>query len=248
VTSSEPVRYIVCDVPQRVRLLSNTPNCVERATDAAMLLEVIDPKTRRALATVDRPLRHTGLVEWDGKHWRALDLFPRRNGSRNSFSWGDFGKDVLQGVHRYVGKPLLGAYGLGGVADTLGDYEDTAIGRGKKKEPEKKGEPPSGSSQRPNSEKQPQQSQRPDQPRQQPTANRARRSKRFAWTQLAGSGANQESGGRGDAQEEKSPRGAGALVAGGDSAREKGETEKGGDRDPHDARAHAQRIWGCFGW
>jgi hypothetical protein len=243
---NEPVRYIVCDVPQRVRLLSDTPNCVERATDAALLLEVIDPNRKRALATVDKPLRHTGLVEWDGQHWRALDLFPRRNATRD-FSWGDFGKDVLQGVHRYVGKPLLGAYGLGGVADTLGDYEDKAIGRDKK-QPEKKPEPPSGSAQRPSGEKR-EQPKQPQPPKQQ--ASRAERSRtRFDWKQLAGSGANQESGGEnGQEGKAKGPRSAGTFGGGGPNERE--EAEEGGNgshRDPHDARNQAKRIWRSFGW
>jgi hypothetical protein len=127
----EKVRVITCDVPQRVRLFADDPNCVERATDAMILLDALEllgsePKVKRALATVDKPLRHTGLVEQYQAHWYAVDLFPRRN-----FDWGDFGKDVLQGTHKYVGKPLLGAYGLGGVADWLGDTEDKGIGRDK---------------------------------------------------------------------------------------------------------------------
>src|SRR5205823_2376265 len=100
----EPVRYIVCDVPQRVRLFADDPNCVERATDAMMLLEALEqmksttPATR-ALGTVDRPARHTGLVEKRGEHWYAVDLFPRRNARARNFDWGNFGKDVLQGTH-----------------------------------------------------------------------------------------------------------------------------------------------------
>ena len=42
---------------------------------------------------------------------------------------GSFGKDVLQGTHSYVGKPILKFYGLGSVADTLGENEDKLIGR-----------------------------------------------------------------------------------------------------------------------
>jgi hypothetical protein len=142
---TEATRYITCDVPQRVRLFADDPNCVERATDALMLLEALEqmklcPSTPRALVTIERPLRHTGLVEKRGEHWRAVDLFPRRN-SRRNFSWSSFGKDVLQGVHRYVGKPLLSFYGLGSAADSLGEAEDDAIGRGKKNQ--KKEQPPS---------------------------------------------------------------------------------------------------------
>jgi hypothetical protein len=136
----EVIRSIQCDVPQRVRLLPDDPNCVERSTGALMLLETLEPNTPRALATVDQPLRHTGLVEKYGAHWRAVDLFPRRNARRN-FDFAEFGKDLLQGVHNYVGKPILGFYGLGGVADTIGDYENKLIGRDKK-QPEKKSQPP----------------------------------------------------------------------------------------------------------
>ena len=64
----EQVRFIMCDVPQRTRLFPDDPNCVERSFGALMLLEVIDPTTPRALATVDKPLRHTGLVEQYGGH------------------------------------------------------------------------------------------------------------------------------------------------------------------------------------
>lgn len=132
----ESVRYIVCDVPQRVRLLADDPNCVERATDALMLLEALEQMSLakaalRALGTIERPLRHTGLVEKRGERWCALDLFPRRNARRN-LDASETGKDVLQGVHSYVGKPLLQFYGLGGAADTLGENENKLIGRDKK--------------------------------------------------------------------------------------------------------------------
>jgi len=136
----ELYRYVACDVSQRVRLLPDDPNCFERSLAALMLLEVLDPETRRMLVTIDRPLRHTGVVESRGGRWVALDLFPRRN-----FNWGNFGKDVLQGVHKYVGKPLLSTYGLGGVADVIGEQQDKAIGRGpnqKKPQPPTKPEQP----------------------------------------------------------------------------------------------------------
>ena len=112
----EAIRYITCDVPQRVRLLADDPNCVERATDALLLLESLErmkltSSAARALATVDRPARHTGLVEKHGEHWYAVDLFPRRNASGRNFDW----KDILQGAHSYVGKPILQFYGLGSV-------------------------------------------------------------------------------------------------------------------------------------
>jgi hypothetical protein len=136
----ELVRAITCDVPQRVRLLADDPNCVERAVDGMLLLEALEamglePRATRALGTVEKPARHTGLVEKRGGRWQAIDLFPRRNARRNSIDWGKTGKDVLQGVHQYVGKPILKFYGLGGVADTVGDAEDKAIGREKKQKP-----------------------------------------------------------------------------------------------------------------
>ena len=145
----ELIRAIACDVSQRVRLLPDDPNCVERAFGALMLLEALDPKTQRALATIDRPMRHTGLVEKQGARWLAVDLFPRRN-----FDWGGFGKDVLQGTHQYVGKPVLKFYAgdAGGqLADTLGEQEDNAIDRGKKKAPPSTGkeQPKSGGTFRP---------------------------------------------------------------------------------------------------
>lgn len=125
----ESIRFIQCDVPQRVRLFADDPNCVERALSALLLLEALDPRTPRALATVDKPARHTGLVERIGTKWRAVDLFPRRNASAE-----DVGKDILQGIHTYVGKPVLKFYlgETGGkVADKIGNAQDNAIGRGK---------------------------------------------------------------------------------------------------------------------
>ena len=134
---AEAVQYLACDVPQRLRLFPRDPNCFERTFAALTLLEVVDAKTERMAVTIERPARHTGVVEMRGGHWVALDLFPRRN-----FDWGNFGKDVLHGVHQYVGKPVLKFYGLGSVGDTLGDVEDKAVGY---KTNEKKEAPPSES-------------------------------------------------------------------------------------------------------
>lgn len=72
----ELIRYVSCDVPQRVRLLPDDPNCFERAFAAIALLEVLDPRTARMLVTIDRPVRHTGVVERKSGRWVALDLFP----------------------------------------------------------------------------------------------------------------------------------------------------------------------------
>ncbi len=143
---SESVRFIQCDVPQRTRLLPDNPNCVERSLGALMLLEVLDPATPRALATIDRPLRHTGLVEKTGGQWRAVDLFPRRNAARN-ISWGDVGMGLLKGVQgatRYVGKPVAKFY-LGDTGGSAADFLDDQMGRvtgDQQKPPQKKIVPP----------------------------------------------------------------------------------------------------------
>jgi hypothetical protein len=233
----EGVRYIQCDVPQRVRLLPDDPNCVERATGAIMLLEVLDPRTPRALATIDRPLRHTGLVEYRAGQWSAVDLFPRRN-----FDWGNFGKDVLQGVHSYVGKPLLSFYGLGGAADQLGEAENKAIGRdGKKggddkKQPEKKSAPPT-------------QQGKPDGGRQNPQPKPAGQSgQKLTLASLAsviGTGAKDtqptKGGGAKDNGKEEANR-AGAA-AGSDAGNRPGQTADRNGGDPHNQGAQAQRWW-----
>jgi hypothetical protein len=249
---TERVRFIQCDVPQRTRLLPDNPNCVERSLGGLMLLEAIDPMTPRALATVDRPMRHTGLVEKHGGTWRAVDLFPRRNAARD-FSWSEFGKDVLQGVHKYVGKPVLSFYGLGGVADTIGEYEDKAIGRHKpkdqqKKPPEKKDAPPSGGGQP--KQQQPKQQQPKPQPQQQRKPQQAaqqQKSSGFDFSQiLAGAGAilkqpTPSGGGGKDAQETQSHHAGAAPVDGAAGSRA---PSPAGDRDggdSHGAQEDAQR-------
>ena len=242
----EQVRYIMCDVPQRTRLFPDDPNCVERSFGALMLLEVIDPKTPRALATVDKPLRHTGLVEQYGGHWHAVDLFPRRNATRN-FEWGD----LLTGTHQYVGKPILKFYlgdSGGKVADALGDQEAKLVGQDKKKQPEKKPAPPPAGAQRP--VEQPKQQQ---QPKSQPVApaKPAAQTGGFSFAQLFGAGAKQTQsspvgGGEKDGEKEKVPRGAGRPFFGGGDAEETQTADRYG-RGSHDARAHAQRFWRSLG-
>jgi hypothetical protein len=135
---TESVRAVACDVLQRTRLFPDDPNCFERAFAALVLLEVLEPRTERMLVTVEHPMRHTGVVERRGGRWVALDLFPRRN-----FSWPEFGKDVLQGVHGYVAKPVMKFYlgeGGGQAADWLGNHENKWIGREKKSPDQKKNE------------------------------------------------------------------------------------------------------------
>jgi len=255
----ESVRFIQCDVPQRARLLPDDPNCVERSLGALMLLEVIDPKTQRALATVDRPMRHTGLVEKVGDHWRAVDLFPRRN-ARRDFSWDAFGKDALQGTHQYVGKPILKFYlgDTGGqVADRLGEQEDSWIGRDKKKQQpqpakqqEKKFTPPPAGSQRPGDAKQ------GGDPKRQPATGRAgteaqTKPARLNFAQLVGAGAPKGNavpvgGGGNDGKEEKgSGRPSGAALDG--AAARPAQTEERSDRDSHDDGADPQRFWWSLG-
>lgn len=250
----ESVRFINCDVPQRVRLLPDDPNCVERSLGALMLLEALDPRTPRALATVDRPMRHTGLVEKYDGHWHAVDLFPRRNAQRN-FKWDDFGKDVLQGVHSYVGKPLLKFYAgdAGGqVADTLGENEDKLIGRDKKKQPEKKPTPSPAGTQRPG-----EQPKRVEQGKQQPAAKaqpvaKAQPARVDFARFVTGAGANQgqATGGTNGKEAKDSTRGPGAAAVVVDStARSPGEAHAGEEAtarnpgDSHDQGAEPQRWW-----
>lgn len=129
---SEPVQFFSCDVPQRLRLFADAPNCVERASDAAIVLEALEqmqmsPPMTRALATIDHPVRHTGLVEKNGARWYAVDLFPRKGARRNS-SWIDQVATGVQGVHQYVGKPLLDFY----LGKSAGDAAAGALGGGEK--------------------------------------------------------------------------------------------------------------------
>jgi len=226
----ELVQFIKCDVPQRVRLLAEDPNCVERATDAMMLLEALEKMgmtyaVGRALGTVNQPVRHTGLVEKRGSHWYAVDLFPRRNGGRN-FDWSSFGVGALKGVHQYVGKPILKFYGLGSVADTIGEQEDK-LGP---KPAQKKAAPPS----RPAT--------------QQPAATGGG-SGADAITKLIGKGGN----GNAEKETRKPELGGaskGAAGGGGGFASAFGSLTRsaaGGDRDSHDEGAQAERFrdwWG----
>jgi hypothetical protein len=65
---------VACDVPQRVRIPAEDPNCVERAAIYLAAGELIDPTAVRQLATIDTPFgRHTFPVEDD----RPVKLDPR---------------------------------------------------------------------------------------------------------------------------------------------------------------------------
>lgn len=108
---SERVQLLACDVPQRLRFMPSDPNCFERTLAALVLLELIDPKTERVPISVDKPERHTGIVERQpGGAWQPIDLFPRRNSAA---------QDVLGVVHP-IGRGVLGIFGLGSVGDRLG--------------------------------------------------------------------------------------------------------------------------------
>ncbi len=144
----EKVQIIQCDVPQRTRLFPDDPNCVERSFGALMLLEVLDPKTPRALATVDNPLRHTGLVEQIGGRWRAVDLFPRRNATARNFDY----KSLLVGVEEKGLRPVAKLY-LGDAGANAIDFgvaqQNKLLGIKKPNAPEKQPTPsPAGSAQR----------------------------------------------------------------------------------------------------
>ena len=235
----ELVRFIKCDVPQRVRLLADDPNCVERATDAMMLLEALEQlkltePVGRALATVNQPVRHTGLVEKRGEHWYAVDLFPRRNGHRN-FDWSTFGVGTLKGVHQYVGKPILKFYGLGSVADTIGEQEDK-LTKDVGKKPEKKGAPPSRTAQQPSA--------KPGATANGGIASGAGTAAAF----ILGKGGN----GNGQTETRKSESGGSATKSasagfGTGAVAALAGAAAGGDRDSHDQGAQAKRNGGWWG-
>jgi len=128
---TERLQYIACDVDQRTRLFPSDPNCFERSFAALALLEVLEPKTARMLVSIDKPLRHTGIVEARGGRWVPIDLFPRRNADG-----AKIGGDILKGIHTYVGKPLLtfflGQDTGGKLADTVGALEDKLVASGTK--------------------------------------------------------------------------------------------------------------------
>ncbi len=57
-------RVEACAPPQRLRIPTDTPNCVERSALQAIIAETLDPEPQRRLATIDTPVgRHTLLVE-----------------------------------------------------------------------------------------------------------------------------------------------------------------------------------------
>lgn len=84
---SESVRAIACSPDQRTRLFPDDPNCFERALAALILLESIDPTWQYTLASIDDPLRHTGLLQRPGAayEWEPVDLFPSAGGAAGGF-------------------------------------------------------------------------------------------------------------------------------------------------------------------
>lgn len=68
---------VACDVPQRLRIPTTDPNCVERAAFYLAAAESIEPGAVRALATIDTELgRHTFPVE-DGREVVLNPTLPR---------------------------------------------------------------------------------------------------------------------------------------------------------------------------
>lgn len=62
--AADDVPAVACDVPQRARVIAGDPNCVERALLYMAVAELLDPCTRRSLATVATGAgRHTIVVE-----------------------------------------------------------------------------------------------------------------------------------------------------------------------------------------
>ncbi len=196
-----------------------------------MLLEVIDPATPRALATIDRPLRHTGLVEKIGGHWRAVDLFPRRNAARN-ISWGDVGMGLLKGVQgatRYVGKPVAKFY-LGDTGGSAADFLDDQMGRvtgDQQKPPQKKVvPPPAGKRAEPA-----------------PTVAQLQPAPRLVFqAQVVGAGASQTKPipDRGGGKDEEAQQ---ALVSAGAAARARAPDHDGSPSAPEDDQASSTSWW-----
>jgi hypothetical protein len=86
---SESVRAIACSPDQRTRLFPDDPSCFERALAALILLESIDPTWQYTLASIDDPLRHTGLLQRPGAayEWEPVDLFPSSGAAGGFFAW-----------------------------------------------------------------------------------------------------------------------------------------------------------------
>ena len=84
---------VPCDVPQRLRLPADDPNCVERSALYLSVAELIDPEPFRQLATIATPRgRHTFVVEDD----LPVNLDPRV--PRNALD---------AGMHRILGEPRV---------------------------------------------------------------------------------------------------------------------------------------------
>lgn len=124
------------EVSQRARFWAPDPNCFERALDYLTLAPLLlDDRYVFSAATAQTQLgAHTFPVLLSGNKRIPVDLYSSapppgwhrlRNadprGTRN-YSWDDFGKDALGIVHT-AGGIVLGAFGLGGVANTLGEIE-----------------------------------------------------------------------------------------------------------------------------
>ncbi len=92
---------VACDVPQRLRLPADDPNCVERSALYMAAAEHLDPTPLRQLATIATPLgRHTFTVEDDA----PINLDPRL--PRNALSAGLFRILGEEGEARNAGDAL----------------------------------------------------------------------------------------------------------------------------------------------
>jgi hypothetical protein len=144
----ESVRVIACEPDQRARLFPDDPNCFERALAALILLELLDPSWQYTLASVDDPLRHTGILQRpdDSYPWEPIDLFPSSNSDDGG--WLGWLREVpraastrptrrarrrtrdanatvqrIFGIVHPIGAGVLDAFGEHGAANFLGDQE-----------------------------------------------------------------------------------------------------------------------------
>ena len=89
---------VACDVPQRLRIPTTDPNCVERAAFFSAAAESIDPSALYALATIDT---ENGRHTFPTKNGRPVVLDPTK--PRNALAAG---LDVIGGGARAVVLPL----------------------------------------------------------------------------------------------------------------------------------------------
>ena len=111
---------VACDVPQRLRIPTRDPNCVERAAFFCAAAESVDPSALYALATIDTEAgRHTFPTE----NGRPVVLDPTK--PRNALCAG---LDAIGGGARAVVLPLSYAlaWALDIAEESAGGYVDGA--------------------------------------------------------------------------------------------------------------------------